>query len=292
MTEDRADKDKLLELIRLASAESDNADRPSDEALVAFLQGTANDAEKVEVREAVAGSSTFRKEFRSILRDMEAIEAGRSVVDLQLPDQVPSNIQQDVLSFYEPDGRWSWFKESPIIRLYAPVAVAASILFFAITSLIPPSMPEWQLVRSEIEKAELISVQTRSLHDLEFATAEQAALEGFRQMLEFTDGEFKIDTSRSVTASSAPTKQITMALTDSAGTTVVQYTCDVPRSVEPENHELTSWLLTMPERTMYMVAVTSDTVIIRAPLLGIDNLSVFTYRSPAGYRVTRGLKLK
>ncbi len=291
MTAEEENNDRLMRLVQLASSSDTVASRPTPEALASCLQGTATEEEKAQVRRALDQSSSFRREFLSLIKDLEAVESGQAEEPVEVPIQVPEDIRREVLKEYRSDpvpapSLWERLRESIVVRVYVPVAAAAAILLVVIQSLIPPSAQEWELVRSEVEPAELISMETRSASELTFATAEQAALAGFAQMLEFGDGRFHFKPADSLQMVPAgPTREITLTLTDRDGDATVTYVAQIPKSMNPKRDELTAWMLTLPDRRVFRANITALSPALIAPEASVLRIVlVAVFEGPSGYQ--------
>ncbi len=292
MSEPR-DKDKLSEdeilkrLVRLARRDSaEEFIRPKDETIGAYLDGSATEAQREEMEQALIASPAFRKEIRDMAIDIGYIEqedysrAKESEPEISVPDM--SEFLTGEIHRRRPDAdvdKGLWRRIVSITRLrvtsIAAVAAAAVIVIVAIQSGLfegnkTGQLAQLTLVEDKVEAPLLIASTTRdaSARDTTkvYETARDAALAAFRSMLDFdfNTGEFEFRSGQK----EAPLENMGMLsveFVDARGNELFPVKDSVPLSESALGVNVTGWLLVLPGRNLYTTELTAETTTIQWP---------------------------
>jgi hypothetical protein len=138
----------------------DSPSRPSDDALLAYLDGTASPAQQDEVQEALIGSASFRDELLELSRERERLgspELARAFENATIAEIPPL---ESLLRTARAGDRFSPARKSPSgshAKAYGSPnfrALAASILLLALLGY-PAYRGQFELPRSRNEALDL-----------------------------------------------------------------------------------------------------------------------------------------
>jgi anti-sigma factor RsiW len=161
-----SDEDAVLnELIRACREKERPKEfvRPDDDAITAYLMGTADEEQRKVVRSALTRSKEFRREILNMAQDMDALAELDLASYEKEAEQIPvPDLQEFVKPIpvsTEPVSFWIRLKEFGgklielrIPQLYAPALASAAILAFVIlqTGVFAPDKT-WSLVNENME---------------------------------------------------------------------------------------------------------------------------------------------
>lgn len=271
---------KLDRLVRLSREPAPGSKKLPDESTVeAYLLGKASRKQIEEVHRAMRISASFRSAMKRRVEDLEHLDALDASPQTASDSLVQVPERSEFLKRFESD-RYSKPRLDTVsvldrlrslinVRVVVPALAAAAALILVVSQpgLWKPSESEtgWTVVDESVEPALLYysgdSRDALSADTLGFATAKEAALHAFSQMVEFRDGDWRPKPSDSLTtATEDNAKPITLTLTDDSGKLIATYTAYVPDYVDPEKNELTAWILSLPERRLVSSPVQADHV--------------------------------
>ncbi len=259
------DDQSLDRLIR--ASQKGGADAPvptlSESVIRRYLLGTANPAERHQVREALEHSADLR---RKVLEYAEAVDhavasehliptAGREASPLPLPDWVEAQVSVSgghsaVHERPAPSesgwsrmwGRW----QMPIL---APLAIAALIVILLVARAPQQRRSEgsWAVVTPVVPAEELIAMSTRSNSPGEKSSSgseRDAAVAAFRTALRFDDGEFVYQPPAGLEPADSSRIQ-TVTLTNPAGVEIATAGMSIPNTAP-----IHIWVLSLPNRVL------------------------------------------
>jgi hypothetical protein len=249
--------DLIRRLVSLLEDGSDNqTDRPSEEALEAFLSGTATAEQETVVLEALERSRLYRKEVAEIASDLENLQnqartASQSDDVQELPEAIRKHIDE------LPTGK--------IYRLrgFTPL-LAAAILIVTAVALLVPTGKEFNLVTQALERNTLISIHSRgSLQEspMIYATAQEAALAAFRAALTYENAAFapRVLDSEVPPQAAGPTYSASIGYSYTATRYFYQARLPGPTgAVEAAEF----YLLALPSRNLYKLPAAQESVAV------------------------------
>lgn len=267
-------------------------ERPSRDAVLAYLHGTADERQRKEIQRALAASREFREELAALARSFEEIE--RPAADehdrAAHPDTVSPQIAHDARR-----GRMAWPR-----AIWIPVAAAAAVALLLLTQVgrwrTPPEDPpliEWGLVESALPPStfEPMVLRRAEVEPAPHPEAIGAAVESFRTRIEWRDGRLVL--LDEVSSAPDPDERVS----EGAGTSMLISVLDLDgrphrilQSAVPAEHQpVQAWLMTYPGLDLYSAPLGADTLGMPMADLPSDGLVVvtITHRGPRGYRASK-----
>lgn len=317
------DEDAFLNKLIRASREPGEAKfiRPDEEAIAAYLMGTATPAQESAVKAALMSSAEFRREILGMAEDIDALSsASAQEIEKQAEMIRPPSYReflakrgQGVQSGGASDTLWTRLTRWRIPQLYAPLAVAAVIVVLIVVQTgvftvarkpaepqVPPSevvtpastqvteLAQWLLMDQDIDQGLLISNVTRgatiSAAQAAYGTAQEAAMAVFRSVVTYDNGVFRPDPAAKITPPASPYRTASLILAAGAGGEIRYISAAVPigRS-EDTGLRPEAWVLTLPARDLYKIEMQDDTTMVQwTPAMGDTACITFIY--PEGKR--------
>jgi hypothetical protein len=285
--------------------------RPDDDAITAYLMGTAAESQARAVMEALQESAAFRREILAMAEDMDAlastdvVHGKKEIAGPECPGLheflkgrdrgVPGPPRSEMTW-----GRFFWWRA---LRSFAPAAAVASILVLIITwiaSFTPEAIYRAEpavlsLASEQVERSLLISNVTREAAAAAvggYPSSREAALAEFRFLLEYEGGTFHPKPLRYRTEPTGAYRWATILLLDSADSVRSELRAPIPISGTRAPYRLEAWFLGLPGRDLFVANIVSDSTLIRwDEKMGFEGVATFTYPSEDGYLATEGFTL-
>ena len=276
--------------------------RPDPDAIAAYLMGTATQEQEEAIMSALLQSESFRREILEIAQDMDAVaeldlasyekEAGEiSVPDLRkyLEEDVGKADADQREAFWERFQRfWAALAKLRIPQVYAPAAVAATLLALVVIHLV--TLTPWSLVRKDMEPGFLVSNVTRTAESEKYySEPEEAALGKLRFLLEFTNGQFQLEPVDKRPPPLPYSKSVVLQLIDSDDNLMQEFQANVPRTEASSSEPVLAWAVGLPAMNLYSLEMKSGSMRVKwTEELGNHGCVTFTYRHEEGYRAVVG----
>ena len=304
-----SDEDAVLNQLIRASRETESADgfvRPAEEAISAYLLGTATEEQRKAVRSALARSKQFRREILNMARDMEALADLDLTVYEQEAGQIP--VPEGIVVEPTPVSSWTRAKESwkglkdfwaklwelKIPQVYAPaVVVVALVIRFGIfpPGGVEPMLGQWALSSEHLVHERLIwnGAKRGVESEKHYPDPEEAALAKIRFLLEYKDGQFHLRAPEEKLEPPSRSKSVVLRVLDSQNRLIEEFQVEVPIiDAEP----VTAWALGLPARNLYRLNVKSDIMeVMWTEDMGPYGCVTLTYRALEGYQAVAGFTL-
>lgn len=294
-TDDGARTDELLmQLIRTATRQtSRDFTWPEDAAILAYLQGKANEAQHNTVQEAIVQSSEFR---RFLIDTGDQLAAVTSDAAIRAFDAVP--VPPDLSSENQPplSRRPRWLDAILRPRVLAPVAVGAVAVLIALTFdmlSVVEQRPTMFAAYSELERSEFVTLSTRSAQPEDsvprtFATAYDAAMDRLRASIAYdlTAGGFQLSDGAAPSMSPALERRLVLRFLDEQENEIGRITTPV---LAAGTQSAEAWIVAPPALTLWHVSLPGDSLDITWPAeRPARGCVTFTERRDSGYIATPG----
>jgi hypothetical protein len=257
--------------------------RPDDEAITAYVLGTATPEQVECVQAALAQSGDFRREVLQMIEDVEALSVSGAV---DTHARVPAAPRyRDFLKRYgkpAPEAMsrrwgWAWLRRFASVRVYAPAAVATAVivglLVLRSVTLGPglPTGPQFarlNMVTEHVENWELRSVgelrSTTEESQEAYSDARSAAVAVMRNYLLIGDStSLALSTWKPAVGTAEEGTSIVLRMTDESGTTLGDFAGAVPskrgRLAAPDAF----FILALPSQTLRSGTLEADTTVVR-----------------------------
>lgn len=294
--DNRSDKEKALDrLISEADQElSQSFNRPTDECIHTYLTGDATEKQQAKMWAALDASHSFRKEIMEMAEEMEVF-ASRETAEKAEQLEV-KEVPMRILRLVEKK------KLTNTLRILAPVAAAALIVLVAVemmkqSNLFDPvdsaiQVANLKLFAQEVDPGLLISMQPRGANDtasFKVHTApDSAALAEFRFLLEYEGGEFKFVSEVPQPTANKNTRTVQLKIQDDTGKIIKEFTAVIPIS-DTTAAPVEAWILNLPDRSLYKVDMSKDTVAVKVDKEQISKgVVTFTYGGDDWFKSTFG----
>ena len=285
--DNRSDKEKALDrLISEADQEvSGTFSRPSDECIHAYLTNDATEIQNALMWKALDASPAFRNEILEMADEVDLF--ARRDTSGQAARMELNEVPVRVLRLAE---KREWYRS---VRILAPIAAAALLVFVIVQSLketnlpIPPDatirLANLELFNPNVDPGLLVSMETRDPNSPKptkiFSSADSAALSEFRYLLAYEGGEFKFLPEVPQLVADKNTRTVQLKIQDDTGKIFKEFTAVIPKS-DTANAPVEAWILNLPDRSLYKVNMTQDTVSVKVDQQQISKGCItFTYGS-------------
>ncbi len=265
------DGDELSRLIREAGeVEDTNFQRPSDDTVRAYLLGNANAEQRHEVRDALLASSEFRREIAELTEELENLPAGLFAESTTSEARGDHSVARQPAKSGDSFGNklTQWFGRilAPLSSPQWATAGAAAVVLIAV-SLVYFMRGEHYLtmqpylVSSSVEEEVLRSIKPRSTDQTPsqgFSTPSEAAMDAFRSVLEYRDGQFVV-TPGAIGDQVEGDRRVALRIRVNDDRETV-YETMLDRGTRERATNLEAWVLVLPERTLYKISMTNDAI--------------------------------
>lgn len=287
-------EDHIERVLRNISASDVPFERPDEQAIAAYLSGTATEEQRVAVRAALMASPAFRRElldlYEEITRISDATPRARTeptmvlsrVSSLSRYGVIFATAAVLVLVAVKFVNRPASVEELPLpIDGQSATIDSSSAEERDSATVARPMYAEVSLERvSDMNLAYFMGKSPRGAEghrDTVYATAEDAARAAFSRVINYRDGVLVCLQATEETRPEA-TEAIYVAISDSGAITeptVVQF--------GQEGSEPLIWCLTFEDRALHRAPAPDDSVRIVWPAPARDGAMVATFRTPDGY---------
>ncbi len=269
--------------------------RPSHEAILAYLDGRADDAQREQVQHALLISEEFRCELVALREDLERLD-GRDMGARfdQIPvEAVPSERQE--LAAAERTGRASdlarirrrsWWRWSLI-----PASAVALLLIWMILSSGPSDrrpQPEkaWELAIRAVPHSTFEPIVLRGPVEPDpFYRPADAALEALHQRLNWRSGRLHIASPPAAAGTEPHPASVRPIHLELVGPDRIVR--PVAAAIPVTADDLQAWLLTLASLDLYSLRIMADTVRVGIPRDAGGAVAVtLTYRVRGGFLAT------
>jgi len=247
--------DRIRRLVLLLEEGADDgAPRPPDEALEAFLTGSATAQQQVQVLNALEHSRAYRKEVAEIAADLEELlERRRLEPKPDDSEELPEVVRKRIEDL--PSGK--------IYRIRGITSLlAAAALIITTVILVTSSGDKFKLAAQSIERSELISLHSRSATTpttIVYQSEQEAAVAAFRRALIYDNAAFmpRYPEASTTSGSSDETRSITVRHPSTNRT--LTYNADLPPSVAVSSNAV-FYALALPSRDLYSLEAGSGSI--------------------------------
>ena len=288
MTEDRhsdeGDQDaELARLLAQVRAHDDDADRPDDATIDAYVLGRADQRQLRRMHAALARSTSLRQEVHALAHAVGAIDADPDATAALDPDVPAPPDRQEFLRRY---GASTERRRRFAMRLV--IALAAAVALVILVGRVDhwsgrgaDAHRTWHIETQRVDAglllpAEAVAGDQRTEARHAYASADSAALAACRDIIRVdAQGELVVvgGTEKAATASLA------LAVVDMRGQTRV---ADLPPPPATSGAR-DAWLLVLPQRTLYRANANAQPLRFPWPVDAHSAAAVLTARAHEGY---------
>jgi hypothetical protein len=287
---DKIDETRALDNLIRAAGEKEPAKfvRPSNEAIQAYLEGTANDNLRAEVQQAMLVSASFRKEIAELAQDIEYIGGHKAAADFDAvkvsgktlarikscaePDASPPSSTRHSRAFGEALGSIANFFKPPVVRL--ATASAGVVAFVLIIATVVANQPQMMRLAAMGEYARPPASSfgtTRGSAGVEGQDYDWAAAkDSFDEMLTVEDGAVEIDRRAPAAASTDAARTIGLLLERGEGNANERFEISVPEEAD----SLALWVLLVPPNVSDQTTDASAQFVIKHQRITKDKIKV------------------
>ncbi len=279
--------DRQLDRLALEAMPDDGrAVHPSDEAMLAYLHGQADEAQRAEVQRALLASRQFKRELLELAADLDRLdlEGARELYDA-IPE--PRHLASHALA----DRRW--------LRLnwIAGAAAAAAVALMILLSGRQPTVPAapWVRLAIEIQPEVFVPVTPRgpAQEAQPYAQEVEAAVARFQEQVAWEDGSLRLQPPPRGLGPAEPAPLHLVQILGSDGRVVVEYPTGASvaygLSTEPPRPGIANraWLLSLPDLSLYNTPMEACTLRVSLPSPSVRRGCVtLTYPVRGGYLAT------
>jgi len=288
------DESELLEkVIKMSQDDTRNIpERPSDETILAYLSGTADDSRKEEMLEALAVSPAFRREFRDLARGLSALENDEIKAAFNetaapeppsLDEFLASGGEKTIARLSLWDKIWHTLiprrtddRQEPArgyrIRLAGSFLAAAAVLVIVIAGIdmindrpvadIPDA--GWSYA-GELDAGLFVAniPRTAGAPDDSVVLAQshrQAAENMYRQIISLENGVYVYDNTAGLSATADRTHPLLLTLVDQENRLIANISAAVPEKATASDEPIQVWIMTVPSRELYSLTMPADSM--------------------------------
>lgn len=274
--------DLLNKAIRAsANREAPGFVRPTEDAITAYLMGTASSAERETVQEAMETSAAFRREMIDLVRDLQALPHSSPV-----RQRIRNALWAKIVEF------WSVPLSTPGYRIASAMAVVAAVAI-SLWKLTAPTanLLEMATIATNVPAANLVSMDTRSVGEGEvtgpFSVEDSAALSEIRRFFGL-DSDFLLEVREAPSPGRDSGVSVDVGLVGIDGEVVARFSITTPSL---DNHS-SLWLAGMSKErqvNLYKVSQIQPEIRMRwLPDDGDSGVACVVNRTSAGFVAGRG----
>ncbi len=288
--------------------------RPSEDAVLAYLRGSATEPQRAEVRRALAASREFREELAALgetLEQMERPDAVERFHEARIPG---SRSSADLHPAAPPPGPTRSNRLLWVRALWMPLGAAAVIAALLLSQpgrygQSPVGDLHWTRVPERLSPGafEQMTLRGDAADAATHPSALNAAIESFRTRIEYEDGRLllreaptpdaagptgaarpvepgQVDRStRSPHADRPATVGVMVDVLDPSGSRIVQLRGALPA----EHSDRQAWLVSIPDLALSHAALCADsTRSIHGGPTPTKGFVLFTYQAAESYHAT------
>jgi hypothetical protein len=291
--------DELLNRLVRAAARREHDDLvwPRADAVLAYLDGQANDDQREEIQSTLAHSPAFRRFLIDTAGDVAAITAPDSI-DAYDTVSVPRHLRtgQSDRSHTLATRVRGWLSRLFRPPVLAPaLAIAAVIAIAIITDPLGIFRPQPQMlaIYQEVDPGRFVSTDTRGdSGEVSPPTAAPSAFEAAVTAmancvsLDILNDRFEMHPPEHGLRPDAEGRAIVLGLRDETGRDLVELAAQVPSGI---SSNVEAWIIVPPDMSLWHMAMPSDAFDAQwqtRTTEGTRGCVTFTYRTDDGYRAT------
>ncbi len=324
---DNSNEDKQIDKLIKVAREGHQAGfvRPSDASIEAWILGSATDAQKDEVSQALIASAAFRRELLSVARDLESLTEAEVLEEFgkaEAPESVSlgaflasagadggtkKSFWSSLKGLIVPKGFGRRVRESllPRSRRLGTQVAAASLVAATLLVVFMMQMDnngrftesglaisDWVAV-SQMDAGSFVPNITRTPGGEEeavsrYQTPAEAAQAEFIRLVSYEDGEYLFDTTNVSTVPAGTFRHLQLHLLDEFGDTIMEYGTSI--SAAPmAKLSVRVWALAIPSRILRSFDMVSDTACaVWSQGFGSRGCLTFTYEIDSAYSAAKG----
>lgn len=285
---DRGSKeDEVLNRLIRASRDVGETDFvwPGDEAVTAYVLGTATPEQKERVQVVLSQSEAFRREMLQIMEDVAALSTPSVVSTMGSAAVVAPRFREFLETYGEPVHKpgaatsvWAWIKRLASARVYVPAAVvsAAAVVILILQNVlygpitpVAPMVAQLTVARERVPIEELRStgplrsVSAESRYS--YSVPESAAVAVMRDSLLAADGEtgeLHLTHWKPRQRMERPHRTVVLRVTDETGRALAEFAGDIPLTSKQDVAGHAVFILTLPDQTLRGGSLESDTTVV------------------------------
>lgn len=190
------------------------------------------------------------------------------------------------------------FFRLPTVRVYLPVAAAASLaLIFMLGGLGTDRLPYGSVAQSgTVEKSMFVKRTLRGNtargDEKTFATALEAAADGFSNFITLQDNNYKFESRSTFSSTTGKARPLLLDVRDRDSASIVRYISSIQR-LDPAKQSVQAWIITLPSRGLLSLDMTHDSMaVVWAVAKDSMGAVLFTYAVGDSFLATSPVEFK